>query len=151
MKTLFTIGFSRASFSPMLGQEIITDINQGPPAEPLPPGTIVSGDQLTQGPIGSGVPGLVTQQDLQSKLPATPSPATTTDWGKILADITKAGASSYAGYTKAQIAQAAANQKKGLPTGLPGVVPPPSGINPNVVFIAGGLALATIVAVIAAS
>lgn len=143
MRTLFTTGFSRAAFSPMMGQEIITSYDEGQSSGGIP-GLYTSVDQ---GPAATTVPGLVTQQDL-IKSTSTPS----TDWGKILADISKAGAAGYAGYTKAQIAQAAANQKKGLPTGLPAVVPPPSsGINPNVVFIAGGLALATIVAVIAAS
>lgn len=146
MKTLFTTGFRRASFAPMMGQEIITSYDEGQSSGSIP-NLYTSVDQ---GPAASSVPGLVTQQDLQSKLPATPSPATTTDWSKILADITKAGATSYAGYTKAQIAQAAANQKKGLPTGLPGVVPPPSPIN-TTALVLGGLAAATIIAVIAAS
>lgn len=149
MKTLFTMGFSRPSFRPILGQDdgFITSYDQGPAGESVP-GLITSTDQ---GGSATSVPGLVTYQDLQSKQPVTPGPAATTDWSKVLADMAKAGASTYAGYTKDQIIQAAAKQKAGLPTGLPGVVPPSSGINPNVVFVVGGLVAATLIAVIAAS
>lgn len=143
---MFSMGF-RNSFRPMMGQDFITSYDEGPPAEPVP--NLYT--SVNQGPPASSVPGLVTNQDLQSKQPTTPSPASSTDWGKILQDLAKSGATTYAGYTKEQIAQAAAKQKAGLPTGLPGVVPPPSGINPNVVFIVGGLAAATLIAVIAAT
>lgn len=156
MKSFFDNGF-RSNFMPMplrrpgLGQDespIITSIDQGAPAEPVP-GAITS---IDQGGPAAPVPGLVTYQDLQSKQPATPSPGTATDWGKVLQEMAKAGATTYAGYTKDQIAQAAAKQKAGLPTGLPGLkVPPPSGINPNVVFVVGGLAAATLIAVLAAT
>lgn len=138
---------------PGLGQDdspFITSYDQGPASSGDIPGLYTSVDQ---GPPSSGsIPGLVTQQDLQSKQPVTPSPASSTDWSKILADVVKGGATGYAGYTKAQIAEAAAKQKAGLPTGLPGVpMPGSSGINPNIVFLVGGIAVAAIIAVIAAT
>lgn len=157
MKSMFDVGF-RPQFMPMsmrrlgLGQDdsgIITSYDQGPSSSGDIPGLYTSVDQ---GPPSSGnIPGLVTQQDLQSKLPATPGPASSaTDWGKVLADMAKAGATTYAGYTKAQIADAAAKQKAGLPTGLPKTVPPPSSISPNTIFLVGGLAAVAIIAAIAA-
>lgn len=158
MKSMFDIGF-RPQFmalplrGPGLGDDdspFITSIDQGPASTGDIPGLYTSVDQ---GPPSSGpIPGLVTQQDLQSKQPVTPSAASNTDWTKILADVVKSGATGYAGYTKAQIAEAAAKQKAGLPTGLPGVkVPPSSGISPNTIFIVGGIAAAAIIAVIAAA
>jgi hypothetical protein len=143
MKTLFMTGFSRPSFNPMMGQDFITSYDEGPSSSGSIPNLYTSVDQ---GPAATTVPGLVTQQDLYKSSGSTPS----TDWGKILADITKAGATSYAGYTKAQIAEAARKQQAGLPTGLPKVVPEPSGI-PTTALVIGGLAVATILAVVAAS
>lgn len=155
MKSLFDIGF-RTQFMPMplrrraLGQDdspFITSYDQGPASSGDIPGMYTSYDE---GPASSGVPGLVTRQDLQSMIPPTPSAASSTNWGKVLTDMTKAGAATYSGFTKEQVTKAASKQKAGLPTGLPGdVAPVSSGINSNVVFIVGGLALATIVAVIA--
>lgn len=157
MKSLFDNGF-RSNFMPMplrrpgLGQDdspFITSYDQGPESSGDIPGLYTSVDQ---GPPASSVPGLVTQQDLQSTIHPTPSPASSTDWAKILADVVKSGATGYAGYTKAQIAEAAAKQKAGLPTGLPGVVPPPSsGISPNTIFLVGGVAVAALIAVVAAT
>jgi hypothetical protein len=143
MKTLFMTGFSRPSFNPMMGQDFITSYDEGPPSSGSIPNLYTSVDQ---GPAATTVPGLVTQQDLY-KSTSTPS----TDWGKILADITKAGATSYAGYTKAQIAEAARKQQAGLPTGLPKVMPPPSSGIPTTALVIGGLAVATILTVIAVS
>lgn len=150
---MFDVGF-RPQFMPLplrrpgLGQEdspFITSYDQGPPAESYP-GMYTSYDQ---GPPAEPVPDLVTQQDLQKSLEI---PAT--DWGKVLQDVVKAGASGYAGYTKAQIAEAAAKQKAGFPPGLTlpgGKMPPSSGLSPNVVFLVGGIAVAAIIAVIAAT
>jgi hypothetical protein len=143
MKTLFTTGFSRPSFNPMLGQEIITSYDEGQSSGGIP-NLYTSVDQ---GPAATTVPGLVTDRDLYK----SPSSTASTDFGKILQEMVKAGSASYAGYTKAQIAEAAAKQKAGLPTGLPKVLPQPSGISPNTVFLVGGLAAAVIIAVIAAS
>lgn len=135
-------GFSRPSFNPMMGQEFITSYDEGQSSDV--PNLYTSVDQ---GPAATTVPGLVTQQDLYKSPSSTPS----TDWGKVLQEMVKAGSATYAGYTKTQIAEAAAKQKAGLPTGLPKVVPEPSGISPNTVFLVGGLAAAVIIAVIAAS
>lgn len=134
---------------PGLGQEdspFITSYDQGPASSGDITGLYTSYDQ---GPPAEPVPGLVTQQDLQKSLEI---PAT--DWGKVLQDVVKAGASGYAGYTKAQIAEAAAKQKAGFPPGLTlpgGKMPPSSGLSPNVVFLVGGIAVAAIIAVIAAT
>lgn len=158
MKSLFDIGF-RTQFMPMplrrpgLGQDdspFITSYDQGPASSGDIPGMYTSYDQ---GPASSGdIPGLYTQQDLDSWFPPTPSAATSTDWGKVLAEMVKTGATTYSGYTKAQIERASRNQRTGLPTGLPGSAPQvSSGINPNVLFIVGGLAVATVIAVIAAA
>jgi hypothetical protein len=141
MKSMFTMGFRPATFSPIMGQEFITSYDQGLPAEPVP-NLYTSYDQ---GPPAEPVPGLVTTLPTDS--------GSSTDWGKIIGEAVKSGAGTYGAYNQGQIAQAAQRAKAAgiMPSNVPVArTPGDTGINPNVIFIVGGLALAGLVAVIAA-
>lgn len=136
MKTLFMAGFSRPSFVPMLGQEIVTSYDQGP-SEGVP--NLYT--SVEQGPAAQPVPNIVTA-------PPTAPSSKAPDWSKVLADMIKSGSTVYQGITKDQIAQAAAKQRAGLPTGLPNVPPPSGGISSTALAV-GGVAAAALIAVIA--
>lgn len=120
------------------------------------PGLYTSIDQMPSS--GGSIPGLYTslEQDTRPTTPLTnayfqkdldewlkaPTPAT--DWGKLAKGLVAAAGGTAAGYTQAQSKFNTARAKAGLPA-MPlqtaaAMGQSDSGINPNVIFMVGGLA-----------
>lgn len=171
MKSLFDIGF-RKPFMPLhksregLGQDepqfitsydqgpessgdipgLYTSVDQGPPSTGNIPGLYTSIDQDTR--PTSPVASLVTEKDLVESL-KNPTPAT--DWGKLAQALVKAAGSSSQAYGQAQSTFNSARLKAGLPAmplGTAAALQSP-GIDPNVIFLVGGLAAVTLLVVLA--
>jgi len=163
MKSLFDVGF-RKSFMAMpksraaLGQDdsFITSFDEGPSSSGDIPRFYTSIDQMPSS--GESIPGLYTsiEQDTRPTTPLTnavfpkdleeslknPTPAT--DWGKLAQALVKAAGSGTQGITQAQSTFNSARAKAGLPA-MPlqtaaAMGQSSSSINPNVIFLVGGLA-----------
>lgn len=165
MKSLFDLGLKKSFMakSGVLGQEgsgFITSYDEGPPSESYPgmytsyeegppatsyPGMYTSYDE---GPPAEHVPGIVTQRELQEWLNA---PTPSTDWSKVATTLLKSAGDSYVAYAKAQSSFDAARAKVGLsPLPLKTAASQNTAINPNVIFLVGGLAIVGILAVVLA-
>lgn len=110
-----------------------TSYDEGPAAEPIP-GMYTSYDE---GPAAQPVPGLLTQHDLREWLT---SPTPDMDWAKLATTLLKTSGESYVAYQKAQGAFDAARAKAGLAPMPLKTAAEDSLINPNTIFLVGGLA-----------